>query len=120
MLASEPMNIFWNFGFASGTRKAARKKGMYVVTNTGIAPHQGYTQMKAGEAAKNISITLNNRALAIANTILLLIPKIFFLGSSGRSLLIMSPATENIIESSQLTPISKMNDVLSGDTVQRA
>jgi len=53
--AKLPMNIFWNRGFLSGTRKAARKNGMYVVMNTGRAPHHGYTHIKAGVEAKKIS-----------------------------------------------------------------
>ena len=100
-----PKNKFLFFGFISGTKLEARKKGMYVVMNTGSAPHHGYTQIKAGVDARKISTRLKPRALITANRSLLLIPEIFLSLSSGSSFQATIPAMENIIDSSQQTPI---------------
>ena len=88
--------------------------------NTGIVPHHGYTHINSGLEARKISIALKNAAFPTANRIRLLIPNIFFLGSSGYSLLIISPAMANIMDNSQLTPMRSIKLVLSGETVQSA
>ena len=75
--------------------------------------------MNAGVHARNISTREKKSAEPIAKTIRLFMPKIFISLSAG-SAFAVKPAIANIIESSQLTPIRSMNEVLSGETVQRA
>lgn len=88
--------------------------------NTGIVPHQEYVQMKAGVPAKNISNTLKNAAFIMAKNKRLFIPNIFMSLSSGNNFDMISPATANIIDNSHDTPIKRMNEVLSGETVHKA
>lgn len=101
-------------------RNEARKNGIYVVMNTGMVPHHGYVQMNAGVPARNISNTLKNAAFATAKKTRLFIPSIFISLLFGNNLDMINPATANIIDNSQDTPIKSMNDVLSGDTVHNA
>ena len=93
--------------------------------NTGIQPHHLYTQMNAGVAARNISITENNAAIPIAFTSLndtplnLSVTNNLLLGSAGIILEPMIPAIENIIESSQDTPTKSTNELLAFETVHK-
>ena len=67
----------------------------------------GRVQMNAGVEARKISTREKKNALPMANTMRLLIPKIFMSLSAGSSFEV-KPATANIMESSQLTPMSRI------------
>ena len=76
--------------------------------------------MNACVPARKISNIAKKAAFKTANKIRLLIPIIFSFGSTGKSLLIINPATANIIDNSQETPINNINEVLAPETVHKA